>query len=120
MLAAFYQKIKWFLPAIIWAALILVASSIPGQDLPKQEIPHLDKLVHLGLYGILGFLIGLRRIPFYYSLLLAALFGLCDELYQLQTPGRSMDPMDWLCDILGAALGIYICQWILKKRDERL
>ena len=41
------------LPAIVWAALIFVASSIPGTEYPQINIVGIDKVVHFAIYAIL-------------------------------------------------------------------
>jgi VanZ family protein len=108
MRVAWFQKIKFWLPPSVWGLCILSLSSIPGDDLPKEDIPHLDKVVHLGIYGILGFLVARTRLPFWGALSVSALFGVLDEIYQNWTPQRTPDPMDWLMDVAGACLGILI------------
>ena len=103
---------RW-LAALAWAALIFAGTSIPGRDLPSA-FPHADKLVHLGLYGVLGFLVGraLRagRTPAARTLVTAlgamALFAAADEWHQQFVPGRSTDAVDWLADLVGATAGL--------------
>jgi len=51
--------IKNYWKTIIWAAIIAVLSSIPGDDVSKIKIlniPYMDKIAHLGIYFILSFL----------------------------------------------------------------
>ncbi len=46
--------------AIIWAIIIMVACTIPGNEVKKASfihIPNFDKIVHLGFYFILSILI---------------------------------------------------------------
>ena len=118
MHAAWFQTSKLWLPPCLWCACILLASSIPGDDLPKQEIPYLDKVVHLGIYGILGILLARTRVSFPLALGLAAIFGVIDEFYQTMTPNRSADPMDWVADVVGACMGILLMQWLMARRLE--
>jgi hypothetical protein len=47
---------RW-LAAWGWAGAILAGTSIPGSQLPPAFL-HADKLAHLGLYGVLGLLVG--------------------------------------------------------------
>jgi len=118
MPGVWFQKIKHWLPSSFWGLCVLLASSIPGQDLPKLSITYLDKVAHLGLYGILGFLLARVPLPFYWALGVAALFGMMDELYQTLTPHRSSDLLDWTADVLGACLGILVARWFLRQRND--
>lgn len=47
----------WFI-ALIYMGLIFIASSIPGEALPKIEILGVDKLIHLVEFGILSWMLG--------------------------------------------------------------
>ena len=38
----------------------------------------------------------------------ASLYGISDEIHQIFVPGRTADPIDWLVDTCGAALGAFI------------
>ena len=54
----------------------------------------------------------------------ASLYGASDEFHQLFVPGRMCDPMDWLVDTAGAALGSGLAYLQLRRRrregEERL
>ena len=39
------------------------------------------------------------------AVILAALYGLSDEIHQAFVPGRMADPWDWMADGFGAAIG---------------
>lgn len=100
---------------VAWAAVILVATSLPGRVLPPA-FPHADKLVHLASYGVLGALVaralrtGGARAPsprvFAAAAATLALFAAGDEWHQQFVPGRSADRADWLADMIGAAAGL--------------
>lgn len=107
----------FWLPVIIYAALIYYISSKP--DLPKSvSIPHIDKAVHFIEYAILSFLlaralkqtaklnINFRLI----AVIVAILYGFSDEWHQLYVPGRSMDGIDLIFDGMGAT----IVQFLLR------
>lgn len=99
-----------------WAGLIFAASSVPrGAGIPLPGAGT-DKLVHAGVFAVLGGLValalraeGLRR---WRAAGLAAVAGLAygalDELHQAFTPGRSMDGEDVVADAAGAALGALV------------
>ncbi|HXY31879.1 MAG TPA: VanZ family protein [Gemmatimonadaceae bacterium] len=113
---------RW-VPPLLWAAFILVLTSIPGSMIPSVGIPNLDKLVHLTLYGVLGLLTaravwrpGAKRVALTVALGIS-LFGALDEWHQQFIPGRSMEVLDWTADTLGAACGIAVAS-ILRGRDS--
>lgn len=70
-------------------------------------IPHLDKLVHVACWGLLGFATWLTvaRQRWLWAVGLAAVFGVLVELGQGLTTTRSADLWDALADLIGAALG---------------
>lgn len=102
---------RWW-PPLAWAAVVLFLTSLPGADLPRVAVPHLDKLVHATIYGILGWLIARAMLhsgkvtrSALIVILGVSLFGAIDEWHQQFIPGRSMELFDWFADMLGAATG---------------
>lgn len=90
------------------AVLIIVASHRPRLASPGG-IPHLDKIVHFHVYGLLATLtcrLGAGWRAAGWALLAASLFGVSDEWHQSFVPGRSVEFEDWLADTLGAALAV--------------
>ena len=99
---------RW-LPPALWAALILVLTSIPTPSGPGG-IPHLDKITHVLMYAGQGWLVtrALRTRRFAalaVALVGIALFALLDEWHQ-QFVSRDPEVMDWIADMIGASLGI--------------
>jgi len=117
-------KKKYYLPAIVWAVLITIVSSIPNLSTPRLGITFVDKLAHFLEYAVLGFLTaravrGFRDDPwsiFWISSAIAALFGVLDETHQLFVPGRSMEFLDMTADILGSVLASAIYVRYFQKR----
>jgi VanZ family protein len=74
----------------------------------------LDKLVHGGLYLVLGWLVGAalcatgrRRVTdWLVGLLALAVFALLDEAHQRWVPGRVASLGDWAADMAGATIGL--------------
>ena len=106
------MNVRRWLPPVVWAAFILILTSIPGRDLPGIGIPHLDKAVHLCLYAIFAWLLTRAvavRAPFAGRVVLVLVavlcFGAADEWHQQFIPGRSMDVYDWIADSTGALAG---------------
>ncbi|WP_321319743.1 VanZ family protein [Labilibaculum sp.] len=121
---------KLFWRNILWAVVIFILCSIPGDDLPKTSIitiPHFDKIVHFGMFFIMGIFLfaelsiqtKLRRV---YSagiiLLLIALYGgLIEYLQQNYFVHRSGDYWDLFADIFGGVIAILIYPWLKKQKD---
>jgi VanZ family protein len=111
----------------LWGALILTLTSLPAASVPDvPPFPHLDKLVHGGLYGVLAILaaramsasrpaMGSQGM----SLLLTgiAVFGALDEWHQKFIPGRVPAWSDWSADVLGAMVGVTIFQLARARRE---
>jgi VanZ family protein len=106
------------MPAIILMAVIFVASSTPGNDIPG--FGSWDTIVKKGAH-MLGY--ALLAISYLYALaesrkanwfifllaiLLAGLYAATDEFHQSFTPGRSPSAADVCIDAAGAIIGALI------------
>jgi len=102
-------------PIGVWVLLIYVASSIHAVSLPTS-ILGFDKAIHFSIFFVLGALIVrafhlrglLEHSPIWYTLtasLLAALYGVFDEIHQGYVPGRSVDYWDAVADAVGGIAG---------------
>lgn len=110
-------KMFSFLPPLLWAALIWRLTTVPNLVVAPET--WLNTLImsgsHFFFFGVLAVLFGSaittnhHKSTMYYSVLMTSLYGLLIELVQRGIPGRSMDPVDWLLDTLGALvfLGIF-------------
>jgi VanZ family protein len=113
---------RW-LPPFLWAAFILILTSIPGSHLPALPFRNFDKIVHLAIYGVLGWLTA-RTGSSGSRVMVAALavvaliscFGAFDEWHQQFIPQRSMDLQDWTADTAGAAIGALMALASGRKR----
>ncbi len=132
------DKIKDFISAyraaIIWAAFILLITLYPGSELPDINIWELnieDKLAHVGIFAVLGFLMiygsfkrnRLRRPNWFYilvfSLLVLLYGGLTEVMQSILTTTRFGNFGDFIADGIGAILGTVIAFWYFKSRRER-
>ena len=115
-----------------WVAVLLLCVLIflPSLvHLPMPRGPFNDKVAHLLVYAVAGFLVlrGARSLPLgqsraaavCFAFLVAVLIGMADEVHQLFVPRRSMDRMDFLCDIVGVicGIGLYLIVWVREERD---
>jgi VanZ family protein len=88
---------------LYWLACFLI-THVP-LPLPEGEplYPHLDKVVHFGMYGVLAGLLALR-LPAAKVAALVALYAAFDETTQ-PLVGRDFDWLDLAADGMGALLG---------------
>ncbi len=105
-----------------WIIALLIESSQPPLPL-FGEIHGLDKLAHFFAFNILGLLTCClsfhtshrQQIPlFSMPLLIASLFGVTEESYQMLIPGRASDLMDLLADVCGALFAIILANAIAR------
>jgi len=112
------QFIRYWLPAIALCAIIFLQSCFATPDvLPGW--PFQDKVLHAGVYGMLGAL-WVRAFntlkpwrgrvwPLLVTgVVLATLYGLSDEWHQSFVPARTADAADLLADFIGSAMGCWI------------
>jgi VanZ family protein len=112
-------------PALVYAILILVLSSIPRSEMPDISILQADKFLHFLEYAVLGVLI-FRSVAelygpkytksiFWVSFLFVIVFACFDEIYQSYVPGRESDILDILLDIAGATVILY---FLWRRRNK--
>lgn len=82
---------------------------------PKISFFSADKLAHLLIFGLLATAFYRAANPAWtkaaraiFAISVTALFGLVDELHQSATPGRYMEIDDWVADVAGAILAVYV------------
>ena len=114
--------LKFWLPVILFALMILFLSSLPIQ-IRRPPIRFHDKIFHFFEYGIYGWLwIRALSVTFQRSnafilvlatVMICALFGALDELYQFYTPHRIPDFYDVAADASGSFLAAALAvRWI--------
>jgi VanZ family protein len=114
-------------PVVLWLAVQLLLTSLPGNDLPDVRLPlHFDWVVHAGMYGTQGVLLAracmmgmlFSERPMQRVLMLVAALsalGALDELHQLFIPGRSAEVMDWVMDTIGGAAGVAAGTFLMTR-----
>lgn len=115
---------------IIWAAVIFILCALPSEDIPNPhlQIPHLDKVVHFGMFFIMAILLcneleyqtrfTLRKI-YITTVCIAFIYGGVIELLQHYFFNRSGDMLDLLADVLGAVIGCLVYP-VLKRWKNKL
>jgi VanZ family protein len=115
------------LPLIIYWIILFVLTTLPGNE--ALNIGVNDKIEHFGAYGVLSAILYLnllfqekyplyKKYPATFTLVVASLYGMVDELHQIFVPGRTADIRDWLADFLGSVLGVLIIKFILIKLKQ--
>ena len=107
----------------LWLALIFWSASQPGTNQPPM-FHGIDKIQHFVAYGVLSFLLAkavYRKFDFsrlVVIVLVIALIGVCDELYQGTVVNRDSSVNDVIADSIGA-LGGYIVAWLWQIKSIR-
>ncbi|HXU61560.1 MAG TPA: VanZ family protein [Polyangia bacterium] len=125
--ARFRRRLWAWGPAVLWAAVIFVLSSLSANHVPILP-GQTDKLVHGTVYAILGALC-FRAIAMTWTwphrpaiaiaTLLALLYGVTDEIHQTFTPGRTPDWRDALADMIGGLVGALVFAAVSRSRGPR-
>ena len=112
-----------WIPFGLWVAVIFTLSSIPDPSPPAVDLPWVDKVAHLVVYGTLGALWARARgaggARLAAGAVLGIVVGLADEAYQSTVPGRAVDALDVVADTAGAAVGTWVWQHrrrLLRRR----
>lgn len=113
-------------PVFLWAAGILVVTTVPLPGRASMAIRHLDKLVHAAMYSGLGWTVAraLHRtgrstgIALFVAVAAAAGFAALNESIQAWV-GREPDVVDWIADAVGLAAGLGLFLWLRRGRSER-
>lgn len=106
-------KSKWIRGGCIAATFFMAATLFFGaHEIGKvNSVPHLfHKVEHFLYYGSMAFLLarGLGRRWFWIALLAVPLVGALDEWHQLYVPGRNSSVVDWMIDVAGAVVAVYV------------
>ncbi|MBI4811642.1 MAG: VanZ family protein [Ignavibacteriales bacterium] len=125
--------LRYQFPAIGWALLIFIGSSIPSRYIPSYKVFTYDKLIHISLFLIFGLLVYRAIEPrikkdffswgrVFFSISVVILYGVLDEMHQGSVPGRTLEIWDAVADTVGgvlAALVIYIQHRMRRHAPDR-
>jgi len=117
-------KILSIIQLLITSSICIFFSSIEYIELPQVDIDFIDKILHLIAFFIYGISIQItiinieslqKKIKKNYKFkikLIVLIFGISfaasDEIHQYFTPGRSADILDWIADVLGIILSLFL------------
>ena len=121
--------LKYWLPPLLYVALIFSLSSLSKPPIPKLDWNASDKFYHAIEYAVLSFLLGQALVNTssrlsvgfagMIAMFVAVLLGASDEWYQSFVPGRFSTVSDWVADSLGGILGallMYVWHWFRARR----
>ncbi len=120
--------LRYYLPAIVWAAFIFLFSSLPDLKIGAASVSAevvLRKLAHLAEYGVFSWL--MFRIFYqerYFDFKSAAvlslsstiLFAISDEMHQLYVTDRAGRIIDVIVDVLGGLLTIEVISFFAGSK----
>jgi VanZ family protein len=122
-------KIMCKIPALLITGMIWFLSSQSVLPAPKG-ILGFDKVQHLLAYAVFAGAIGLwvslkqwKRNPFksmVWVVIIAAAYGISDEVHQSFVPGRDCNVWDWFADTIGAILGAGLVMVSAQKLKKKL
>ncbi len=99
--------------------LIGCTMKLKGDIEPEFKIPYKDKILHFGIFAILGCLITYEKNNAdYKTLILCTLYGIMIEIIQIFLPWRGFEIADMVCDSVGALAGIIVAKRYLKRLEK--
>jgi len=119
--------LKFHFPFILWLLVIFAESSMPGDFYPQVDIVNADKILHMGIYGLLAMLCYISLIhtekvntftanPLTWTIIIGSFYGASDEFHQLFVPNRSCDFWDWVADTSGVIIAAVLIKYFLSRK----
>ena len=121
-----------FLPATIWAGIILFLTLMPGNYLPKVDywsLLSVDKYIHFTFFFVQVYLllmgewkrkISLTLSQYVTPFLAGTIFGVLIEFIQIVIPHRSFDVEDMVANTIGAFLGAIVFRLLHKEKKKSI
>ena len=99
---------------------VLALCSIPGVALPRVRLLSADKLAHIVMFAVIGW-VWLRAFPdrFWTVCFAGAAFAVFTEVWQDRLPiGRTGDPADAAADIIGLAMAAAVWAFVRRRTSS--
>lgn len=122
--STYKYRAKWL--AIGWTLLIFVLCFLPGHELPKVNMPFIDKWAHVILFAVFSFLwlCAIVTVNTYYLVIvfcITVFVGWLVEFIQGHyVSGRYQDNMDTFADSVGGLVGIVLFVLIATYAKRKL
>ena len=124
-----HKKKFLYIPLAFYWLIIFTLTSLPGNSIPKMILGFSDKAKHFGAYLVLSFLLNFtlhfqnkykisNKYSASFTFLIISIYGLLDEIHQIFVPGRYFEWLDFLSDLIGGLIGIFISQWIINQNKK--
>ncbi len=126
------RYVKYWVPPLLYMALIFAISSMQQPPLPTPEFKWLsiDKLYHFIEFGILSVLLTIAfvNVPpkwlpegwiWVVAALISILYGASDELHQMFVPGRFATYSDWISDVIGSIAGVLGVYFYYRRQNKK-
>jgi VanZ family protein len=125
------MAIKWFVPAFIWFIISFILLTLPGDNLPHNNlfnIPFFDKYVHTAIFALLTILFAFPYTMGNYGqeqfnrkllkvVLVVIAYGIAMEFVQKYfARGRSFDVIDIFFDSVGSLAGVTVTVIYYRKK----
>ncbi|MCZ7601424.1 MAG: VanZ family protein [Melioribacteraceae bacterium] len=130
MLKLLIRNKKWFIyiPLTVHWISIFILTSLPDKDLPSVNFD--DKIKHFIAYFVLSFFLSLalnvqnkfKRMKESYikfALLITLIYSTFDEIHQVFIPGRSAEFWDWLANMFGILLGVFLVKSLVERDKSK-
>lgn len=117
------------IPLIVYWLILFILTSLPTGLALKTDFS--DKVNHFGAYGILSVLLFLnlklqykneviKKYAGTFTIIIASIYGMLDELHQIFVPGRSAEFWDWLADFAGSVVAVLILNFWYNYQNKSL
>ncbi len=122
-----HKKYLIHLPLIIYWIILFILTSLPSSMAITTDVS--DKVNHFGAYGLLSVFLYLNlnfqnrfellnKFPATFTVLIASIYGMVDEIHQMFVPGRSAEFLDWLADFSGSLVAVLITRYLIRRIKE--
>lgn len=114
-------------PLVIYWIILFILTSLPSSAAITMNVS--DKIEHFGAYGLLSVFLYLnlyfqnrfellKKFPATFTVLIASIYGMVDEIHQMYVPGRSAEFLDWLADFSGSLVAVLITRYLIGRIKE--